>query len=455
MKHHEHRGVSLGTIVMLALTVAVLTTCGAVLPKLMGSASIRIEDLAMRSSVNLSESVPSVAVIEIPIANATSVPAITPEPTAVLAQATATPVLTAATATAAPSPTVGGTVNLTFGGSIVLDDLIRKSGYYADSEKYDYTENLSMIADSLDSDLTLVTLEAVTDRNGNVRQLPNAPDVVMDMLKAANVDMVALGYNRSADLGVSGLAGTVAQARARGLETLGAYDSSEDAQRLRIFTFDQVRVAYLHYTNNVTSAGRKNLNAESAGYALPTAEIDGNNEKIVADIAFAKESGADIVIVSLNWSGSSSFSTTSAKMKTFMQSLADAGADVIVGSGTKAVRELSWLMGKRPDGTTRQTLCAWSLGSLLNGERKDGNVMGMLLHLQLSYNGSTLSFERVTYTPTYIWRFKQDGQYRYRVVQSDLPAPDGMDSTQADNALRSFENLKKTLGDSPVTLRIP
>jgi len=81
--------------------------------------------------------------------------------------------------------------------------------------------------------------------------------------------------------------------------------------------------------------------------------------------------------------------------------------------------------------------------------------MGMLLHLQLSYNGSTLSFERVTYTPTYIWRFKQDGQYRYRVVQSDLPAPDGMDSTQADNALRSFENLKKTLGDSPVTLRIP
>jgi len=92
-------------------------------------------------------------------------------------------------------------------------------------------------------------------------------------------------------------------------------------------------------------------------------------------------------------------------------------------------------------------------GSLLNGGRNDGNVAGMLLHLQLSCTGNVVSFERVSYTPTYIWRFKEGSYYRYRVVASDLPAPDGMDGTQADNAARAYANIRKALGDSPVTLR--
>lgn len=453
MKHHEHRGVSLGTVVMLAVTLIVLVTSGLVLPKLMGRANLNMEELSMRSSVNMNDSLPSLTLAEIPITNATEVPSLTAAPTTLAPAATTPPVQQEAAAS--PTPVAGGTVSLTFGGSIVMDDLTRKSGYYSDSEKYDYTDNLSLIADEMDSDLTMVTLETVTDPSGNVREIPNAPDVVMDMLAAAEVDVAVLGYSRAADLGLSGLQSTIEQAQKRGLDTLGAYASPEDAERLRIYTVNNVRVAVLHYTNSISSTGRKKLNAESAAYALPSADIESGAPEIAADILRARESGADIVVVSLNWSGASSFSTTSTKMKSFMQALADAGADVIVGAGTKAVRELTWIMGKRPDGSTRQTLCAWSLGSLLNGERKDGNVTGMLLHLQLSYNGSTVSFERVTYTPTYIWRYKQDGQYRYRVVASDLSAPDGMDSTQADNAARSFENLKKTLGDSPVTLRTP
>ncbi len=453
MKHHEHRGISLGTIVMLAVTFVVLITSAMVLPRLMGKANISIEELAMRSSVNMNDSLPSLVLAEIPIANATEVPPVTAPPTSIpLAEPTAVPV---PEDSAEPVQESGGTVNLTFGGSIVVDDLIRKSGYYSDTEKYDYTENLSLIANDLYSDLTLVTLEAVTDTDRNVRELPNAPASVMGMLKAGQVDVAALGYDRAAELGTDALCKTIEEANAAGLTHIGVYASEEDAAQLRMFTIDNVRVALLHYTSDLSSASRKKLNAEDVAYAVSTASMDTDADVIAADIQAAREHGADVVIVSLNWSGESSFSTTSAKAKGFMQALADAGADVIVGAGTKTVRELTWIMGKRSDGTTRQTLCAWSLGSLLNGERKDGNVTGMLLHLQLSYNGSAVSFERVTYTPTYIWRYKQDGQWRYRVVASDLPAPDGMDSTQADNAARSFENLKKTIGDSPVTLRTP
>lgn len=449
MKQHEHRGVSFGTILMLLLTTAVLGCSIVVLPRLMGTANIHMHDRAMLSSMNLNEALPELTMSVIPIAAETETPQVTEVPTVKpvpAPQATEVPVL-------AQEPDVTGTVQLTFAGSVNMDDLTRKSGYYSDTEKYDFTENLALIAGELDSDYTMVTLEAITDESGNVRQIPNAPHEAMDMLSAANVDMVALGYNRALERGMNGAKETIAQAQARGLETLGLYDSAEDAQRLRMVQIGEVKVAYLHYTTAITSTAKRKMNADDAAYAQPLTSISSGADVITADIADARQSGANIVIVCINWSGEDGINTTSTKMKNFTQALADAGADVIVGSGTKAVKEVTWIMGKRSDGTTRQTLCAWSLGSLLNGERGNGNVTGMILHLQLSVSGDAVSFARVSYTPTYIWRFKQDDQYRYRVVASDLPAPEGMDESQAANAERAFENLKKNLGSSPVTLR--
>ena len=115
---------------------------------------------------------------------------------------------------------------------------------------------------------------------------------------------------------------------------------------------------------------------------------------------------------------------------------------------------MTWLTSRDSNGNIRQTLCAWSLGSILNESRKDGNVLGLLLQLQISFDGNSLSFEKVCYTPTYIWRYKQDGQYQYRIAVSDQPAPDGMSAEQAGYMEKAFRNLQKYLGDSPVTLRM-
>lgn len=451
MNQPERRGVSLGTVLMLTLTLLVIVGCSIVLPRLMGPFNISMEDRAMLSSTNLNEALPELTMSDIPLSAATTEPVPTASPVPTVQPS---PSVTPAPAPAATAP-VSGSVTLTFGGSINMDDLTRKSGYYSDSQKYDFTDNLALIASEMDSDCTLVTLEAITDPQGNVRQIPNAPEEVMDMLAAANVDMVALGYSRAFERGLEGAAATVAQASSRGLQTLGLYDSPEDASRLRIVDVQGIQVAYLHYATAITNTAKRNLSGDSALWAQPVITVGTSGaEEIAGDIIRAREQGAHVVVVSLNWSGNSNFSTTSTKMKSFMQLLADAGADVIVGAGSKTVREVSWLIGKGDDGSTHQTLCVWSLGSLLNGERNNGNVTGMLLHVQLSLNNGVVNFERVSYTPTYIWRFRQDDYYRYRVVASDQSAPDGMDESQASNAARAFENLRKTLGNSPITLRV-
>ncbi len=436
-----HRGVSFGTVFMLAVTIVVTGLSASILPRLLGTADLHMDTAAL-SALTLDGAIPALALSDIPINDAVPEPSATPEPSDSATQAP-TPVPT-------PTPFPGGTVTLTLGGSINIDDAVRKSAYYSESKKYDFTEIMALLEEEMSSDLTMVTLENITSSDHQVSAL-NAPPVVFDMLAENGVDIVALGYSKAADKGLDGLRTTVAEAQERGLVTIGTYPSETDAATLRLFTIDGVKVAFLHYAESVTAAGKKAISGERAEYALATTHISGSEAAMLADIRDARDA-ADVVIVSLNW-GKVSAAKPTAAQQTLAQQIADAGADVIVGAGTRVVQPVTWLTSKDADGSIRQTLCAWNLGSLLNESRKDGNVLGMLLQLQIFFDGQSLSFEKVCYTPTYIWRYKQDGQYQYRIVPSDQPAPDGMSDDQIGYMQKAYKNIQKYLGDSPVTLR--
>ena len=75
------------------------------------------------------------------------------------------------------------------------------------------------------------------------------------------------------------------------------------------------------------------------------------------------------------------------------------------------------------------------------------------LQLEIDFDGKNLSFKKVCYTPTYVWRYKQDGQYHYRIAVSDQAPPDGMSTDQAGYMEKAYRNIQKYLADSPVTLR--
>lgn len=438
------RGISFGTIFMTALTVVVLGLSGAILPRLLGKADFAVQVSGGLSALNLDEALTALSLSEIPITDATPTPVSSAAPEQTLPPATPTPVPTA-------TPHPGGKVSLTIGGSVHIDDAVRKSAYYSDSKKYDFENIMVLISEEMQSDLTMVTLENLTNDAEKVSAL-NAPSAVLDALADTGVDVLGLGHQKAMDKGIEGLRATVDGVKTRGMSPLGAYATEADAGTLRFFTVDNVKVAFLHYTESISSAGKKAISTDHADYTLPTTMVNGVAEPMLADVRDAREQGTDVVIVSLNWGKSSSKPTNA--QKTLAQQLADAGADVIVGSGSKAVQPVTWLTSKGEDGSIHHTLCAWNLASLLTGERNDGNVCGMLLQLQIAFDGDSISFEKVCYTPTYIWRYKQDGQYSYRIVASDQPAPDGMSDEQISYMEKALRNLQKYLGDSPVTLRM-
>lgn len=439
-----HRGISLGTVCMLAITVAVSGLSAVILPRLLGKADFSMMVDGTLSALTLDDALPVLALNDIPIGEVHHTPVPSSAPTAPARLATPSPVPTA-------TPVPGGKVTLTIGGSVNIDDAIRKSAYYSESKKYDFTEMMMLLKDEMASDLTLLTLENITLDSDKV-SANNAPSAVMDMLADAGVDILAQGYPKAYDKGQAGLAATVEAARERGMTTIGAYLTENEANTLCMVTVDHVQVAFLHYTETISTTGQKAINADGQSYALPTMYINGAAAAMLSDVRKAREAGADVIIVSLNW-GTVSASKPTAAQKEVAQQLAEAGADVIVGAGSRVVQPITWLTSRQEDGSIRHTLCAWSLGSLLNESRKDGNVLGMLLQLQISFDGDSLSFEKVCYTPTYIWRYKQDGQYYYRIAVSDQPAPDGMSDEQAGYMEKALRNLKKYLGDSPVTLR--
>lgn len=439
------RGVSFGTIFMLAVTVMVVGLSAMTLPRLLGKANFDMDVSGAIAALSIDGAIPALNLTDIPISDATVAPQ---ETTPAVPEETETPRPSAAP-TSTPIP--GGTVTLTLGGSVNIDDAIRKSAYYSDSRKYDFTEIMMLLHDEMRSDLTLVTLENITYDAANVSAL-NAPSAVMDMLADAGVDIVALGHPKALDKGLEGLRATIDAAQERGMTTLGAYKNQSDAEQLRVFTVNNVNVAFLHFTESVTGTGKAAIKADGVDYALPTIKVNGAVEAMLADVREAKTAGADVVIVTLNW-GKVSASKPTAEQKNVAQQLADAGADVIIGAGSRVVQPITWLSTKDEAGAPRLTLCAWSLGSLLNESRKDGNVLGMLLQLQIYSDGKDVSFQKVCYTPTYIWRYKQDSQYYYRIAVSDQPAPDGMSDDQIGYMEKALRNLEKYLGDSPVTLR--
>lgn len=74
------RGVSFGTVFMLALTLMVLGTTVAIFPKLLGTANLHVDASTVLSALTLHDGLPSLALSDIPISDATPIPETSPLP---------------------------------------------------------------------------------------------------------------------------------------------------------------------------------------------------------------------------------------------------------------------------------------------------------------------------------------------------------------------------------------
>ena len=135
-------------------------------------------------------------------------------------------------------------------------------------------------------------------------------------------------------------------------------------------------------------------------------------------------------------------------MRTLAQKTADAGADLIIGNGSRIVSGAEMLTA---EGTGQQVLCVWSLGTVLSGDRSNIRRMaGMLLQVTVRADRKGTEVCDFRYIPLYTWKYKQDSRFYYRCLAADEVVPDGMDTEQQKMMKKAADTIRNAMKDSPV-----
>lgn len=430
MNRRRTRGVSLGTIVMLAITVLVVVGFFVLLPLITGETSLSFH--AGDIFVALDNTLEGIG--EMGSHSASNKQTATPPPAAAF---TASP-------TPGPTPVPEMRFTLCAGGRISFTSQVQKAVTADDGYHFEWI--LQPIAEYLNADLTLVTFANTTAETAKLTDL-NMPVQAAFGLKSANIDVASIGHYSTLDGGMDAVAATRKTLTGQGIIPFGAYTSPAERGTPVLINAGGVSVALLSYVEDISSTGKKRTSAEERVYAVAPLDL----AVTAQDISAAKAAGAQVIIVNVSWGKTGDTKPSNQQMET-AQALADQGADVILGIHPNAVQTVQILTANRGDGQYHPVLCAYSLGNLFSAEReKRVNLSGLLLHATVDYDPVTglIAFDNLSYTPTYCWRGKVDGAYRYQVFASNLNSyPDYVDKDQLGVMSRCLTVINEALEGS-------
>ena len=389
---------SVGTIVMLLLTAAVIVGCVAFMLVLSGGeAGSRAGELLAQARTYASQAAPQATVAP------TAAPAASPVPSP------------SASATAQPTPMPEkATVRLAAAGTVYAPKAVRQSAQTG-TEQYDFTPVFAALTDTLSAaDLAIATLETTTAGSDKGYGNYNTPPQILDALRACGIDLISLATERALDKGYDGLSITAGELTSRGLFCAGV-DPDGTGSRATMVRVGGVQIAVLAYSYGLSEEGSAKTNGDSRG-AL--AMLDA--QRMTEDIAAARMDGANLVVVLPHW-GTKNKQATPESVRTMARTLAQAGADVILGTHPNVVQGIERITTTRSDGLDYDTVVCYSLGSLLTDSRAEENTAGMIVTLEATYDPASrrVTLGELQVTPVYIARTRQSDESVYRVVPTD------------------------------------
>lgn len=339
------------------------------------------------------------------------------------------------TQTPAPMPT---TITIAAAGTIYAPKTVRESAQTG--AQYDFAPVFKTLGDTLSAaDLAIATLETTTagqDKGfGNYNTAPE----ILDALRGCGVDLLALATERALDKGYEGLELTLRSLTARGLAYAGVSADAEDtgATMMRI---GGVQVAVLAYTYGLSDEGSSKTDGDKrAAVALM------DTQRMLEDIRQARADGANVVIVLPHW-GTKNITETPVNVKRLAVQLAEAGADIILGTHPNVPQGVERLTVTRADGLTHEAVVCYSLGNLLTDSRMAENTAGMVAHVSVTYDPATrrITLGEMYCTPVYIARQRTDDETVYRVVDAESAAAlDALTESERQAAQDAVEIIRR------------
>jgi hypothetical protein len=323
--------------------------------------------------------------------------------------------LLAITAIPAPAPAdePAGSFTIAAGGDILIHGAVAQAAAaYAGGHGYDFTPMLAPIEPWIaEADLAICHMEgtlSATDTGLSYYPLFIAPHEVADAIAAVGYDACSLASNHALDGGEAGLEATIEALEADGLGHAGT--ARNEQERLpSLYQVKGVTVAHIDYTYGLNGLGRP------AWYSVNIIDPDA----ILADARWAREQGADFVVLTLHWGVEYNHPPTADQAALARELLASPDIDLILGSHAHVVQPIDWVDGK---------VVVYGMGNQVSNQNsmwgpkyystEDGVIVQVTVTEQSDGHWAAT---RVDYTPTWV----EMGSYRVLPVAWALAAGQG------------------------------
>ena len=276
-----------------------------------------------------------------------------------------------------PETEAGTRLSLAVAGGVTIDEAICRdaAARAMEGKQYSFLTMYSNIYPVVqNADMSLVTLHspaADVDTFGtSTETFTNMPVDSLTALQDLGFDVINVAGAQRLVCGADGLRSTVENVRETGVMQIGAYKDDIDAGDVRVLETDGVRVAYVAFTENA--------NSDTNGLVLH----DLTDAPAAASLITYADLVSDIVVVSVTWDNGTE-SSVRAEQRAACQMLAEAGADIIVGTDGRGLQTAEWLTAE--DGS--ETFVAYSLGNLMATGTDAESVLSGLLTLDVIVSG--------------------------------------------------------------------
>ncbi len=269
----------------------------------------------------------------------------------------------------------------------------------------------------------------------------NTPPEFARDLKAVGFDVLTNANNHALDYSEFGLKKTIEAMERYGIAHTGTSRSEEEREQILVVEVTpKIKMAVLAYTYGTN------------GIPLPhpwsVNMLD--RERIPQDIRRARElPGVDLVAVALHF-GDEYAREPNDLQEEYVDLSLKAGADIILGCHPHVIQRIKVRQVRDEFGRDLPRAVIFSLGNFISNQIGLYREAGLIFLVDVKQEDGVTAIERVTFLPTWVHPYVQDGVKRYRVVPVEQAIRDyeaGADPliTPAD-----YEKLKAVWADTTV-----
>lgn len=311
------------------------------------------------------------------------------------------------------------------GDNLIHSSIYKQAANRSEDGGYDFTYEYDNVDEYIaNADIAILNQETlICNDTIEPSDYPyfNSPTALGDHMINIGFDVFTMANNHVLDQKEEGLSACLDYWESHPEVTvLGAYRNQEDKDNIRTMTSNGIGFSFLAYTESLNGLKLPDSSEMLIGDAY---DIDG----MIADIKAAKKI-SDICIVSLHWGVEDSYVITDTQ-RDVAQQLADAGADVIIGTHPHVLRDIEMI--ERADGG--KTLCAYSLGNFVSAQSEPRNLIGGVLDFYVDcFDDGEYSIDDISLVPTiqhYDSGYANNRLYFYSQYSDELASQHGINSS--------------------------